>query len=249
MNSGLREYHLLFTNLMQEVANCTPAEWDGGVFTINRNSPGIKCSITNRKTSENATLSQQLLSLCDAYLGFKQEYLKNDWVKATIPYSMGQYPGDFSTDGGSFEYPDDLESINRLEVDLLDEDFWREETKNEAWKQSPSLLVIELILDYGSAFNMQRNQDFSQLTSESIFSQDILRKFTSSKKSLSIDNQYFNYNHRINLELVQSAESQNNKALVITNFQEESEGININFEYMLEFHNNRWFLVDIAIRR
>lgn len=248
MNSGLRGYHLLFTNLMREVVKCTPAEWDGGVFTINRNSPGIKCSITNRKTSENATPSQQLLSLCDAYLGFKSENLRNDWEKATVPYSMGQYPGDFSTDGGSFAYPDDLESINRLEADLPDEDFWREETKNDAWKQSPSLLVVEFILDYGSVLNMQKSQNFSQLTHDSSLLQDIIRKFATSKESLSIDNQYFNYNHKINFESVESAESQDNKALVNTHLKEENKEINMYFEYMLEFHNNRWFLVDIALK-
>lgn len=257
-------YLRVFNQLVKEVIQSSPPEWEGGIMTILNERELRRCELTNKSLSETIDVTEKLSSFCQEFPHFKQSLDSNDWIKCIVPFSIRE--DGYDTEGGSFEYPEGFFADEGTDT-LADESFWREQTKNDAWKESPSLLVVEFIMDYGLWLKSLSNQPKPQRYT---ISKDLNEKFC--RKGHRIQLNYLDpiHTHNISLEWVNGAETidsynilvesvdgaetisngerNGSSALVDTIFRDNDDSIEKSFDYELIWENDRWFLVRINLK-
>ncbi|NET36815.1 MAG: hypothetical protein F6K19_33105 [Cyanothece sp. SIO1E1] len=252
ISENRRKYHALLNQLTTAAIACTPSTWTSGTLIIERDGESISCLLENETASGQAQMSEELRSLCHQFSVFKRSSSsESSWSKAIVNYVLGDRV-DFSVQV-HFEYPNN--SWAEVESEPLpDESGWRRQTQDFAWQQSPSLLVMEFIMDYrlwnDSAVNRSDRADFSEAARQPIQIdwQKIIDKFCLP----GFKSRPLSYNrvsrHGVAREAICSAETIADKALVRTIIQTEiiSNGsVETHYEYALQRLNNRWFLTQI----
>jgi hypothetical protein len=257
-------YLRVFNQFVKEVIQSSPPEWKGGIMTIHNDGELRRCELTSKSLSETIDVTEKLSSFYQEFPHFQQSLDSNGWIKFTAPFSIRE--NGYDTEGGSFEYPEGF-FADRGNDTSPDESFWREQTQNNAWKESPSLLVAEFIMDYGLWLKSLANQPEPQ---QYIVSKDLNEKFC--RKGHQIQLNYFDpiHTHNISREWVNGAETldsynilvesvegaeaissgikNGSSALVDTIFRDSENFIERSFDYELTWENDRWFLVRINLK-
>lgn len=238
------EYYRIYTQFIKEVIHSAPQSWAGGIITIYNDGKSPRCEHTNKNRTEKIDVNEKLLTLCKEFPVFKKYLYSNGWIKATIPYTLGDNSGDFSTKDGSFEYSDGFFAEDSTDT-LPDESFWRDQTKNDAWQESPSLLVFEFIMDYGAWYKSSITQIEPQ---QFILSNDLNEKFCRIGYRIKLN--YFDpiHTHDIALEWVNGVGTVGNNAIASTLFRDHKNAIEKVFDYELVREKSRWFLVSVTLR-
>ncbi|MGF1602270.1 MAG: hypothetical protein ACFCU8_09670 [Thermosynechococcaceae cyanobacterium] len=247
MLEDAHKYNALYIQLITEAIACAPSHWLRGTLIIEREVERVSCRLQHENQSIQAEISDALRSLCEQYAVCKNASGSDpSWLKAVINYYLDDEAVDWSVEG-SFEYPDD--PLPGVEPEALpNESWWRTQTQNLAWQESPSLLVIEFIMDYrvwnDAALRQSQDAPFSLETSQSIQAhwQTLLDKFCLPSlmgrpvlyTSISA--------HDIECEAVFSAETVDDQALVKTRIEDELEGdsqsVEVSYEYELKRVNH-----------
>lgn len=246
-----KKHYTLCNQLVTEMIACAPSNWTKGALTIERDNQLIACTLQNG--NELGPISDELRSLCQQFAVSKPSPDTDiSWLKATINYFLDDGISNFSAHI-DYEYPQEIWTDVASEP-MPDESWWRTQTQNLNWQQSPSLLVVEFIMDYrlwnDAAVRRSKSQDASEETRQFIQAdwQHLIDKFCSP----GFESQFMTYDavsrHNVEREAVFSAETVGNQALVKTRLHDETTPdylSDADYEYELQWTNGRWFLEQI----
>lgn len=112
---------------------------------IERDGLSIACTLQNGH--ELGSISDDLQSLCQQFAVSKPSSDTDiSWSKAIINDVLNDGIRNFSAQM-NFEYPQKI-GMDVASEPMPDESWWRTQTQNLNWQQSPSLLVVEFIMGY-----------------------------------------------------------------------------------------------------
>lgn len=243
MLNNIEEFNRLFHQIIKAAVSQIPTSWEGGIFTIHKKASSLECVLMDNRGLRTLAVGSQLTQLSTEFAHFKRsDNWNNDWLSVTIRFRVVNERGDFNATR-EFKYAEQT-AFDREQTVLPDEFFWRAKTVNYAWQQSPSLLVMEFIMDYSRLRQSMLDQHGSWQVDWNL----ILNKFCRPNKPMSLGPNPFISDHDVAYEYVQSIVSFNgNCSAVSTLFHDQEKDIKYFFNYELIWDENRWFLVDIKL--